>query len=90
MTVKTLIEKITLTAFRNGPLLILYWSQAQTLPTRFKIVLNSAIDIPKPYLGIALGGAGNRMLCIALADAVTLSARVAVTIMNPDDPRTFA
>ena len=86
MTVKTLIEKITLTAFRNGPLLILYWSQAQTLPTRFKIVLNSAIDIPKPYLGIALGGAGNRMLCIALADAVTLSARVAVAIMNPDDP----
>lgn len=86
MTVKTLIEKITLTAFRNGPLLILYWSQAQTLPTRFKIVLNSAVDIPKPYLGIALGGAGNRMLCIALADAVTLSARVAVAIMNPDDP----
>ena len=79
------MDKTTLAAFRNGPLLILYWSQIEPLPTRFRIVLNSSVDIAKPYLAIPLGAARNRMLCIALADVTALSAKVSLAIVGSED-----
>lgn len=77
----------SLSAFRYESLLILFWNQDAPPPRDFRLVLNKALEVPKPYLGLPLGDAKERALYIGLTDPAILSGKVSVKLIGPDDAK---